>query len=399
MRFYSDGRRMTDFRQQFLALDELLCQHQPYWHSQPFVRTPAWAEEVDFLSKIDDDRVYRAQGSDSALLQLFQEQFPELCEHIAELSTLPVRHTEIASHAPPFVPGRKWQQIESFANCISPLSHPTLEWCCGKAHLSHHLSQLSDCEAHGLEIDSALVKAGNALAQKAHRPVHVIQMDVLATAAARHISTESHVVGLHACGGLHRKLLTDATAQQAARVSYSPCCYHKFQEHAFQALSPEGQSSQLRLTLADLRTAVRQNSTAGNAERQRHHQHQRWRLGFDELQRELRQVDQYLPTPTLPASALQQGFEHYCRLLAEQRNLHLPAGVNFSAYEQRGKERYHTVMRQELLRALFRRPLELWLVLDQILFLQAAGYNCTLTSFCAQSVTPRNLLIDACRQH
>ncbi len=399
MFLYSDDRRMTDFRQQFLALDKLLRKHRNYWHCQPFVNAPEWADKVDFLNEIDDDRIHLAQASDSALLQLFQGQFPELCEHIAELSTIPARQSETPSHTPPFVPGRKWQQIESFANCIKPLSHPTLEWCCGKAHLSRYLSQLSASEAHGLEIDAALVAAGNALAQKAQQPVHLIQMDVLDSAAVHHISSKCHVVGLHACGGLHRKLLTDATAQQAARLSYSPCCYHKFLDRAFQALSAEGQNSELQLTLADLRTAVRQNSTAGSAERRRHHQQQRWRLGFDELQRELRQVDQYLPTPPLPASALQQDFEYYCRLLGEQKKLHLPAGINFSAFEQRGRERYRAVIRQELIRALFRRPLELWLVLDQILFLQTAGYRCELTSFCPQSVTPRNLLVDAYRQH
>ena len=395
----SDDRRMTDFRQQFLALDELLSRHRHYWHSQPFVSAPEWADEVEFLTEIDDDRIHQAQASDSALLQLFQGQFPELCEQIAELSTIPARQREIPGHAPPSVPGRKWRQIESFAHSIKPLSHPTLEWCCGKAHLSRYLSQLSAGEAQGLEIDAALVASGNALAQKTQQPVQVIQVDVLEDAAADHISSGCHVLGLHACGGLHRKLLTDATAQQAARLSYSPCCYHKFLDRAFQALSAEGQNSELQLTLADLRTAVRQNSTAGSAERRRHHQQQGWRLGFDVLQRELRQVNQYLPTPPLPATALQQDFEYYCRLLAEQKNLHLPAGVNFLAFEQRGRERYRAVIRQELLRALFRRPLELWLVLDQILFLQAAGYRCELTSFCPQSVTPRNLLIDAHYQH
>ncbi len=395
----SDDRRMTDFRQQFLALDELLHKHGHYWRSQPFVSTPEWTDEVEFLTEIDDDRIYQAQASDSALLQVFQTRFPKLCEQIAQLCTVPVSRTDIASHAPPFVPGRKWRQIESFAHSIKPLSQPTLEWCCGKGHLSRYLSQLSACAAQGLEIDAALVVAGNNLAQKAQKPVQVIQMDVLDNAAANHISSEIHIVGLHACGALHRKLLTDGSAQQAARLSYSPCCYHKFLDHTFHALSPEGQNSELQLTTADLRTAVRQNSTAGSAEKRRHHQQQRWRLGFDELQRELRQVDQYLPTPPLPATALQQDFEYYCRLLAEQKNLHLPAKVNFSAFEQRGKERYRAVIRQELLRALFRRPLELWLVLDQILFLQAAGYRCELTSFCPQSVTPRNLLIDAHYQH
>jgi hypothetical protein len=47
----------------------------------------------------------------------------------------------------------------------------------------------------------------------------------------------------------------------------------------------------------------------------------------------------------------------------------------------------------ELLRGLFRRPLELWLVLDRALFLQEQGYGVRLGTFCETPLTPRNLLI------
>jgi len=47
------------------------------------------------------------------------------------------------------------------------------------------------------------------------------------------------------------------------------------------------------------------------------------------------------------------------------------------------------------LRGLFRRPLELWLVLDQALFLQEQGYSVKLATFCPASLTPRNLLLTA----
>ena len=51
--------------------------------------------------------------------------------------------------------------------------------------------------------------------------------------------------------------------------------------------------------------------------------------------------------------------------------------------------------RMELVRHLFRRPLELWLVLDRALFLQEQGYQVELSQFCARELTPRNILIHA----
>ncbi|MGV8496106.1 methyltransferase, partial [Pseudomonas aeruginosa] len=47
----------------------------------------------------------------------------------------------------------------------------------------------------------------------------------------------------------------------------------------------------------------------------------------------------------------------------------------------------------ELVRALFRRPLELWLLLDRCLYLVEQGYSVRLGEFCPTSLSPRNLLI------
>ena len=47
----------------------------------------------------------------------------------------------------------------------------------------------------------------------------------------------------------------------------------------------------------------------------------------------------------------------------------------------------------ELLRGLFRRPLELWLVLDRALYLEEQGFQVTLGTFCATQLSPRNLLL------
>ena len=49
----------------------------------------------------------------------------------------------------------------------------------------------------------------------------------------------------------------------------------------------------------------------------------------------------------------------------------------------------------ELLRGLFRRPLELWLALDRALLLAENGYAVHLGTFCPAELTPRNLILVA----
>lgn len=94
-------------------------------------------------------------------------------------------------------------------------------------------------------------------------------------------------------------------------------------------------------------------------------------------------------------SLLQNGFPDFCRWAAQQQNLQLPEDIDFPAYESRGAQRRLEVARIELVRHLFRRPLELWLVFDRALGLEEAGYTVTLGAFCEKPLTPRNILIHA----
>ncbi len=117
------------------------------------------------------------------------------------------------------------------------------------------------------------------------------------------------------------------------------------------------------------------------------------RLGFDLLQREQRQCDEYLSTPSLPVAWLGKPFEQYCRELADLRKVELSGKPDWAALEAAGWQRLAEVRNLERLRNLFRRPLELWLVLDRALFLEEQGYDVRLGTFCDYPLTPRNLLL------
>ena len=73
----------------------------------------------------------------------------------------------------------------------------------------------------------------------------------------------------------------------------------------------------------------------------------------------------------------------------------LPANIDFDNWLQQGEQRFAITERMELVRQLFRRPLELWLVLDRVCYLEEFGYDVSLGTFCEKRMTPRNLLIHA----
>jgi hypothetical protein len=122
-----------------------------------------------------------------------------------------------------------------------------------------------------------------------------------------------------------------------------------------------------------------------------------WRLGFDALQRDIRDSDEYLNVPSCKRELLRQGFPAFCQWAARARQLNLPEDIAYDHYLQLGGARHRDVVRLELLRQLFTRPLELWLVLDCALYLQEHGYRVKVTQFCERGVSPRNLLIQGDR--
>jgi len=118
------------------------------------------------------------------------------------------------------------------------------------------------------------------------------------------------------------------------------------------------------------------------------------RLAFDLLQRRLRGVDEYLPTPSLPPAWLDKDLAGYCRDLAALKGLADPGPLHdWAELETQGWQRLAEVRNLELLRALFRRPLELWLLLDRALYLQNQGFTVRLGTFCPRQLSPRNLLL------
>src|SRR5690606_29752243 len=211
--------------------------------------------------------------------------------------------------------------------------------------------------------------------------------------AATQLGPDLTPVALHACGDLHVRLIQLGIEQRCRQLAIAPCCYNRIRGNIYQPLSSAAQASRLQLSRDDLGLPLSETVTAGARERRQRDQSMAWRLGFDLLQRKLRADDSYLPTPSLPSAWLKKNFEQYCRDLATLNSLPEPQAEPWYELEQRGWQRLAEVRNLELLRGLFRRPLELWLLLDRALLLAENGYKVRLGTFCPSELTPRNLLL------
>jgi hypothetical protein len=386
----------------FTALDTFLTTHQALWKPRPFTHLSlpweaSYPELALWLRARSLEDAENAHNTPADLRDA-PEPFASLAALSAELSAvgeLPGHALEAAGHRLNVdVPGRKWQQIEAFASRLSFATRPThwLDWCSGKGHLGRRLLE-SGQQLTCIEYDPALVASGQALSQRHHLHALHVEQDVLAADASAVLSATHTPVALHACGDLHVRLMQLASAVGCPQMAIAPCCYNRIDCSEYLPLSLPASASLLQLSLEDLALPMSETVTAGARVRRQRDTSMARRLAFDLLQRQARGVDEYLPTPSLPSAWLDKPFADYCRDLAALKELSTIGSPDWSALEAAGWRRLAEVRNLELMRGLFRRPLELWLNLDRALFLVEQGYVVRLGTFCATPLTPRNLLL------
>ncbi|MBY6033718.1 SAM-dependent methyltransferase [Marinobacter daepoensis] len=394
------------FYQRWRSLNDWLRDLEQFWRPIPFMEpVPGWChrypELAGWFQSLPDSECDHWENHLPELAERVAEVVPGLAHYSAFLAlprfaSAPEGHQAALTEASAVdMPGRKRLQAGAFSAAVAPLKWPVLDWCCGKGHLSRTLVRQGTDQVLGLEWDPELVEDGNRLALHYGDPVTLVRQDVLAEDLV--LPPGHHGVALHACGDLHRQLMRRGAARGLPRLSLSPCCYHltAHSRYRLQARKTREYGGALTLERNDMRLAVQETVTAPERVREQTERVSAWRLGFDALQRHLTGRQDYLPVPSHPARLNSGNVELFCRWAAEKKGLNLPSGVDWELWQARGQARHRQVRRHELMRHLFRRPLELWLVLDYAVFLEEQGYRVRLGTFCDRQLTPRNLLLDA----
>lgn len=378
-------------------LGALLSAHHHLWHPQPFREArPAWCgdwpELAAALLALDDDAVEFLSSDEAAGLNHVAAYVPEAMP-LRELAALPaapqIGGMEQGVHWDWEIPGRKRQQIEAFAGGACSSGLPVLDWCSGKGHLGRLLAQRWQVPATSLEIDPVLCRDGSALAQRAKACQIFVTADALASSDV--FGPGLHVVALHACGDLHRHAVVEASERHVPALDIAPCCYHRGVAGYYQPLVA---GASLRLSRDDLRLAVTETVTASTRLRRQRDRGMAWKLGFDAWRRQTGD-EGYRPFKPVKGPWLRAPFADFCRLMASREGLPEPSAADAERCEAAGWHRQREVQRLSVVRHVFRRGLEVWLAGDLALYLQSAGYQVALQTFCPRHLTPRNLLISA----
>lgn len=287
---------------------------------------------------------------------------------------------------------QKHQQIAAIAAWQNN-GVPAVEWCSGLGHLSKLLAQSLNKPMLAIEYQQTLVTKGQQQAKALELPVTFLQADVLTLGVNAISQNYPEAIALHACGDLHQRLIKQS--QHFQKLSIVPCCYHLTQEAVYQPLSKAGKQSALQLSRADLSLCLQETVTACKKMPKLNDQQVMWRLAFDELQRDIRAVNEYLPLPSIKKSQLNGTFAAFIGWALEKKGLKKPAHIDYAFYLQQGEKRLKTTRQIEWLQSAFKREIELWLLHDKALYLQEQGFAVELFECFEKSVSPRNIMLVA----
>lgn len=385
--------------EQFTALDNLLHRTRQYWQCTAFdFDQLPWPELEQALAALSDQQVAELDSEQHLLYQFFSPYIAEV-NNLAALCELP--QTIATRIEYPFwisngIKGRKFTQLQDFVGALGEESNlPVLEWCAGKGHLGRMLAFNRAPSVHSIELQQLLCEQGQQSAQQQGLAMRFSQADVLKDDVAKYFQQTQHAVALHACGALHQAFMSNAVSAQTEKISLSPCCYHLFTDNDYQAMSTVAQHSKLKLTHRDLKLALQETVTAPSRVDKVRKTEVQWRLGFDALRKTLTGESHYVSVPSVNKAIFSDSFKAFCAWAADKKALEIPQDIDYDYFLTKGEMRKKVTERIELVRHVFRRAIEVWLVLDRALYLQQQGYQVNVQTFCEKQLTPRNILIQA----
>lgn len=395
---------MTTWPLQAKALTETLAQvafllreFKAYWQLQPMGQTtlPFSSALNNQLAKLDIADLTALEQNPLLQQHYFADFFPDIF-------TLPLGLNDPDLEGLPSWPfwltngigGRKLSQIQAFCQHLPNTSLPVLEWCAGKGHLGRLLAAKGR-QVTSVEWQASLCQAGDRLAKQFMLPQQFVCADVLSQVGPALLKPAQQVIALHACGDLHLALLHQAVAKDCAAIQLTPCCYHLTSQQDYQPLSEWAKQKGLALTRQDLKLAVQGQVTAGDRITRLRQTEVTWRLAFDLVRAKVTGEAKYTPLPSLPKAWFSGDLASFLAHGAALQHFSLPANIDYADLLVQADQAYLRVMRIDAVRHVFRRPLELYLVLDRAQYLQEQGYEVQVKVLCDYSTTPRNFVIQA----
>ncbi|MEC7987753.1 MAG: methyltransferase [Myxococcota bacterium] len=378
----------SSYHNRLCSLWRLLADSRFLWSQQAFYSLNIdWGDTFETLRKkllsLSPDEIDTLEANPYGVLQ-WDCRLAKVVREMEELCRLPVfpvvGNWLVSPHG---IAARKRTQLQAFINVLSPCES-VVDWCAGKAHLGRALADNWSSTVLALEKDPHLVEYGLREAKTldvSYRTVD-LQKDVPI------VPPQSMICALHACGSLS-DIALDTALEHHSSLALSPCCYHK-REHGVWYPKSTALPKEAQLKKHELMMPSAWISTSRRKRILLRKKALRYRLGLASFLEE--NGIENTRFPSVPRSVFDRSFVEFCMYMQEKHAVMSPKKPE-ARWEWVGAERARKVRALGVPRLLFRRAIELLIVLDASQYLIEAGREVELGVFCPFHVTPRNVMI------
>lgn len=357
---------------------------------------------TDFLAGLSNDELVRCETEGLSICLPVLAHVPrgltQLAQDLLEITRLPQKvpydkPTDIGKRR--LVSVRKQSEIEALLALVAPLAtqaRRVIDVGAGRGHFTRIAAEIFDRDVVGIERVSERVDTAERLGAGT-RASFIVRDAVQETLG---LEARDLAIGLHACGALGDRLVTEA-AEKSADVALVSCCLQKITAPYRLPFSHQAAAAGLRLskeTLGLSNLTSRHQGVEATLQETMDARRKRWALGrllrhrgiAVQLGEEMRGVNRRWA---------HRPFADLVQKVLQERGLSAASATEIDEQDRLGSLEFDKVRRFSLPRSMLARALEVTVALDRAAFLEERDYAVRVVELCPMEVTPRNLAIVA----
>jgi len=406
-----------DFKEKLQKLHDFLAPYEPLWSREIMLEYPRALEGypqewLDELSSFTDPQTQIQIEKKKIQGLIKNEELLKLYKIEKELTTLPT--IEIKELPPSdkytylFMIPKKQHEIMKFAPLINAEARNQkikriIDIGGGIGLLAQTLSNSYGLNVHSFDQNQEFQATGKERNQKNTKdPDHLVHYQNLKIGAQEkdflnYIQAEDMTVGLHTCGPLAVHQIQASVEKKLRAIMNMGCCYHLLEDTPFLGISAFSKTIDFfKFNKFALTLACRAHKKLDQKDFDLKYKVKVFRYGIHLFLYDCYDQKELLTLGNSHPKLYDGSFSHYVREQFKRTNLelrHNDEEIDQYLSEPTRKKYIDDMITAGIIRNLFGRALEVYLLLDRAIFLEEQGYQASLVEIFDEELSPRNICL------
>lgn len=408
------------FEKQFTGLVQFLSPYQGIWENEVMLCYPnVWEhyplEWVEFLETLPEETLFLLEKKEYRGINL-PSSLKKLYEEVSEFNSIPQKYSDLAGEQThPYdhysflkIKPKKEHEIRVLAPIISKIYQTNkldevIDIGGGIGKLAQVLSNYFNLKVTSLDMDPLLQKTGldrNKL--NAKNPQNLVNYQNVKIqngdfALTNIFSGNKLSVGLHTCGDLANSQFDLSIEGKTKSLVNLGCCYYRLSRTNRYNISQVSQSQKnLNLNMYALTLATRAHVKLDHWDYEYKSIVKNYRYTLHMYLYDVLGITEQVNCGNSVEKLYRSDFATYAREQLKRVNLTTKdsdESLNLYYHDPKRLKLVNQMILSAIIRGIFGRPLELYLLVDRCLYLKEHGYQVQLLELFDEVESPRNLAI------